>query len=193
MGGVHEHGTRPDAVGRAVGSRPGVRGGPVGAGVYGTTARLEKGYRLMGAELESEYNPVEAGLARPRVKAADFIGKEAYLAARAAGPAAVCCTLTMDAHVSASGHPPVPDGRQRTDPRRERGADRGLQGPGVPGHLGGRCAIPGHLHPARVPPHGPGGGGRELRIMYQNELFPATVARVGSKPLFDPDDSRMKR
>jgi glycine cleavage system aminomethyltransferase T len=28
---------------------------PVGAGVYGTTGRLEKGYRLMGAELESEY------------------------------------------------------------------------------------------------------------------------------------------
>ena len=36
------------------------------AGVYGTTGRLEKGYRLMGAELESEYTPVEAGLARPR-------------------------------------------------------------------------------------------------------------------------------
>ena len=36
----------------------------------------------MGAELESEYNPLEAGLARPKVKAANFIGKEAYLAAR---------------------------------------------------------------------------------------------------------------
>jgi glycine cleavage system aminomethyltransferase T len=34
--------------------------------VYGTTGRIEKGYRLMGAELESEYNPVEAGLARRR-------------------------------------------------------------------------------------------------------------------------------
>ena len=55
---------------------------PVGAGVYGTTGRLEKGYRLMGAELESEFNPVEAGLARPTVKGAEFIGKEAYLKAR---------------------------------------------------------------------------------------------------------------
>jgi len=43
----------------------------VGAGVYGTTGRLEKGYRLMGAELDGEYTPVEAGLARPKVKAAD--------------------------------------------------------------------------------------------------------------------------
>ena len=39
---------------------------PVGIGVYAVTGRIEKGYRLMGAELESEYNPVEAGLARPR-------------------------------------------------------------------------------------------------------------------------------
>ena len=32
---------------------------PTGGGVYGTSGRLEKGYRLMGAELESEYNPLE--------------------------------------------------------------------------------------------------------------------------------------
>ena len=55
---------------------------PVGIGVYAVTGRIEKGYRLMGAELESEYNPVEAGLARPKVKSADFIGKAAYLEAR---------------------------------------------------------------------------------------------------------------
>ncbi len=36
----------------------------MGIGVYGTTARMEKGYLLMGAELTSEYSPVEAGLAR---------------------------------------------------------------------------------------------------------------------------------
>ena len=65
---------------------------PVGIGVYAVTGRIEKGYRLMGAELESEYDPVEAGLARPKVKSADFIGKEAYLAARAdAEPGRACC------------------------------------------------------------------------------------------------------
>ncbi len=76
---------------------------PVGIGVYGTTGRIEKGYRLFGAELESEYNPVEAGLARPKVKQADFIGKEAYLKARSEDPAAILCTLTVDDHTSASG------------------------------------------------------------------------------------------
>src|SRR5690606_37329947 len=44
---------------------------PAGIGVYGTTGRLEKGYRLMGAELELEYDPVEAGLALRGVKDAD--------------------------------------------------------------------------------------------------------------------------
>ena len=68
-----------------------------GGGVYGSSGRLEKGYRLMGAELESEYNPLEAGLARPKVKAADFIGKEAYLAAREKGdPEVAMCTLTVE-------------------------------------------------------------------------------------------------
>jgi hypothetical protein len=28
--------------------------------------------------------------------------------------------------------------------------------------------------------------------MYMNERFPVRVARVGSRPLFDPDDTRMK-
>jgi glycine cleavage system aminomethyltransferase T len=69
--------------------------------VYAVTGRIEKGYRLMGAELESEYNPVEAGLARTKVKAADFIGKEAYLAARNVAPAAILCTLSMLDHTSA--------------------------------------------------------------------------------------------
>ena len=62
----------------------------VGAGVYGTTGRLEKGYRLMGAELDGEYTPVEAGLARPKVKSADFIGKEAYLLAARPSPPRCC-------------------------------------------------------------------------------------------------------
>ena len=34
--------------------------------------------------------------------------------------------------------------------------------------------------------------GNELRLMYMNELFPVRVERVGSQPLFDPDDIRMK-
>ena len=59
---------------------------PVGIGVYGSTGRLEKGYRAFGAELDAERTIVEAGMQRPKVKAADFVGREAYLAQREAAP-----------------------------------------------------------------------------------------------------------
>jgi glycine cleavage system aminomethyltransferase T len=64
----------------------------------------------MGAELESEYDPVEAGLARPKVKAADFTGKDAYLAARERDPVATLCTLEMTDHASADGTKRYPTG-----------------------------------------------------------------------------------
>ena len=38
---------------------------PFGIGVYGTTGRLEKGYRAHGAELELEFDLVEADMLRP--------------------------------------------------------------------------------------------------------------------------------
>ena len=65
-----------------------------GIGVYGTTGRLEKCYRAYGAELESEYTVVEAGMQRPKVKDQGFVGKEAHLRHREEEPAAVLCTLT---------------------------------------------------------------------------------------------------
>ena len=61
-----------------------------GIGVYGTTGRLEKGYRAFGAELTPDYTLVEAGMTRPKVKAQPFLGKDAYLGS---GPSrrARCC------------------------------------------------------------------------------------------------------
>ncbi len=166
---------------------------PVGAGVYGTTARLEKGYRLMGAELESEYNPVEAGLARPKVKQADFIGKEAYLEARAEEQATVCCTLTMDSHTSDSGIPRFPVGGN--EPILTMDGDRIVDAKGRVSRVTSAGAAPSldtYILLGYVPPEF-AQEGRPLQIMYQNELFPVVVARVGSRPLFDPTDSRMKR
>ena len=76
---------------------------PVGIGVYGTTGRLEKGYRAYGFELDGERTIIEAGMARPKVKKADFVGREAYLAQRDSAPQSVLCTMTVDDHTSASG------------------------------------------------------------------------------------------
>ena len=162
-----------------------------GGGVYGTSGRLEKGYRLMGAELESEYNPLEAGLARPRVKAADFIGKEAYLAAREAGdPEVSMCVLTVE------------------DLRDYKGRKRYMQGGNEPIlTAAGERITDSHGRVSRVTTAGPGpsvgkhllmaylprelaAAGTELQVMYMNELFPVRVASTAA--VFDPDDSRMK-
>ena len=77
---------------------------PVGIGVYGTTGRLEKGYRAYGAELDSEFTVVEAGMSPPKVKSADFIGKEAYLRHRDEDAVTLLCTLTVEDH-SVNGGP----------------------------------------------------------------------------------------
>ncbi len=76
---------------------------PFGIGVYGTTGRLEKGYRAHGAELELEFDLVEADMLRPKVKEAEFVGRDAYLEQRSKPPVATLCTLTVDDNTSASG------------------------------------------------------------------------------------------
>ncbi len=165
---------------------------PVGGGVYGTTGRLEKGYRLMGAELESEYNPVEAGLARPRVKKADFVGREAYLKARDADPVATLCTLTMEDQTSAAGIPRYPSGNE---PILTLAGERIVDTHGRPSYVTSAGAGPSvgkHLLLGYLPPEH-AVVGTDLQVMYMNELYPVKVAVAGSTPLFDPDDSRMKQ
>ncbi len=164
---------------------------PAGIGVYGTTARLEKGYRLFGSELESDYNPVEAGLARPKVKRHDFIGKAAYLQARAEPPAAHLCTLTVEDHTSSSGvrrcmlgREPIltSDGDAIVDSKGRRSyVTSAGAGPSVGKHLLLAYLPPGY---ARV--------GTYLTVEYMAERYPVTVAVVGSTPFFDPYNARMK-
>src|SRR5207247_2215155 len=76
---------------------------PVGIGTYAVTSRLEKGYRAHGAELELDFDLVEAGMARPTLKDADFVGRAAYEKQRSHEPAAVLCTLTVDDPTSSTG------------------------------------------------------------------------------------------
>ena len=164
---------------------------PAGIGVYGTTGRLEKGYRAYGAELEADYNLVEAGMARPRVKAQSFTGKAAYLQQREDPPCAVLCTLTVDDHTSGSGElrymlggEPVltADGEPLTDERgRHSYVTSAGSGPSVGKHL-----LMAYL------PAGQAREGSRLTVEYLAEQYPVTVAVAGSRPLFDPDNSRVR-
>ncbi len=165
---------------------------PVGIGVYGTTGRLEKGYRAFGAELEGDYNLVEAGMARPKVKAQDFIGKAAHLEQRATPPTALLCTLTVDDHASATGElrymlggEPIltRDGEPLTDARgRPSYVTSAGSGPSVRRHL-----LMSYL-PAE---HAVAGG--QLAVEYLGERYPVTVAAAGATPLFDPANERIRR
>ncbi|SNR34997.1 dimethylglycine oxidase [Haloechinothrix alba] len=164
---------------------------PAGIGVYGTTGRLEKGYRLMGAELQSEYNPVEADLALPKVKSADFIGKEAYLKAREQDAAARLCTLTVDSHTDSGGTRRYP---QPHSPVLTTSGDRIVDNAGRGSFVtsaGSAPSLGAYLLMSYLPPEHAVEGG-SLLVEYMGERYPVTVARVGRTPLFDPDDRRMK-
>ena len=164
---------------------------PTGMGVYGTTGRLEKGYRLMGAELESEYNPVEAGLARPRVKAADFIGKDAYLAAREIEPAAIMCTLTVDDNSDSRGRKRYMQGGN--EPILTKDGQRIVDSHGRVSRVtsaGGAPSLGTYILLAYLPPEH-AQPGTQLDVMYANERFPVTVAAT-SGSAFDPDNTRLK-
>jgi glycine cleavage system aminomethyltransferase T len=165
---------------------------PAGIGVYGTTARLEKCYRAHGLELDTDYNPVEAGMAGADVKAQDFIGRSAHLRHRAEDPAALLCTLTVDDHTSASGArrfmlggEPIltREGGSLSDRRGRRSfATSAGAGPSIGRHILMSYLPPEHAHP-----------GAALAVEYMGERYPVTVEVVGATPIFDPQNGRIRR
>lgn len=164
---------------------------PVGIGVYATTGRLEKGYRAYGNELTAEYNIVEAGMARPSVKSQEFIGKQTYLSQRNAEPVAKLCTLTVDDHrcldgtlrYMLGGEPIVTrDGELLVDANgRPSYVTSAGSGPSVGKHI-----LLSYLPSAYATQ------GTNLAVLYMGESYPVTVAVVGSTPLFDPDNERVR-
>ena len=164
---------------------------PAGIGVYGTTGRIEKGYRLYGAELESEYNVVEAGMARPSVKDADFVGKEAYLRHREEEPAATLCTLTVDDNTSSSGVKRYMLGRE---PILTLDGERLVDAKGRPSYVtsaGSGPSVGKHVLMAYLPP-AQAREGEKLLVQYMGERYPVTVAVAGSRSLFDPENERIR-
>lgn len=164
---------------------------PVGIGVYGTTGRLEKAYRAFGNELESDFNSVEAGMTTPKVKAQDFVGKAALLAQREAGPQRLCCSLTVEDNTSSTGEKRYMlgreplltlDGKTIKDPA---------------GHTnvyvtsaGSAPSLGKHVLMAYLPLEY-AVEGTQLLVEYLGEQYPVTVARVGSKGLWDENNERI--
>ena len=155
---------------------------PAGIGVYGTTGRLEKAYRAFGAELDQDYDVVEADMAWWKVKGEDFVGKDAHVAAREREPAATLCTLTID-ELSRTplGREPIvrEDGSPLVDAKGRRSyvTSAGM-GPSL-----GKYILMAYLPPGD---HG------KLYVEYMGARYPVTVDVVGSRPPFDPDNERIR-
>jgi glycine cleavage system aminomethyltransferase T len=164
---------------------------PVGLGTYLVTGRMEKGYRAHGAELELDFNLVEAGMQRPSVKEADFIGKAAYLEQRSKDPVAILCTLTVDDHTSASGEKRYMLGRE---PILTRDGASLIDAKGRRSYVTSAGAGPSvgkHLLMSYLPPEY-AKEGTQLAVEYLGERYPVTVAVAGATPLFDPENLRIR-
>ena len=162
---------------------------PIGVETYANSRRLEKSLRLQNADLLTEYNLLEADLARPKVKAADFHGKEAYLKFRdREHQPAYLCTLTMVNNIDSNGvarYPvgtsPIVDpetGNSLIDSEGRRSFITSIAyGPSV-----GRNIALAWL------PHEYCQEGRELSMEYFGEQYAVKVEGVGYKPLYDPEN-----
>jgi glycine cleavage system aminomethyltransferase T len=163
-----------------------------GIGVYGTTGRLEKGYRAYGMELDGDYTVVEAGMLPPKIKAEPYVGRAAVLAQMEQPPPAVLCTLTVDDHTSPStgeqrymlGRQPIvrADGSSIVDAKGRRSYATSA---------GASPSTGKHLLFAYLPPED-AVEGNKLFVQYFMDRYPVTVAVVGSRPLFDPENLRVR-
>ena len=149
-----------------------------GGGAF-DSLRLEKGYRLWGNDIHTEYNPYEAGIGfAVRMRKGDFIGRDALRKARADGVKRKLCCMTLDdADAVVMGKEPI----VRSD-----GDGDGALGYVTSanyGHSIGKCVVYGYLpvEYAEV--------GTKVDVVYFGERLAATVAR---EPLYDPEGSKMK-
>lgn len=163
----------------------------VGVETYANSRRLEKSLRLQNADLLTEYNLLEADLARPKVKEADFRGKAKLIEFRArANQPAMLCTLVMTDNVDAKGvarYPvgtlPVMDpetGETLVDEIGRRSYTTSIAyGPSI-----GRNIALAYLPWAYCQE------GRKLSVQYFGETYPVEVVGIGYKPLYDPQNAK---
>ena len=145
-----------------------------GGGAF-DSLRLEKGYRLYGADIHTEYDPYEAGLGfAVRMEKGDFVGREALGKRRAQGQARRLCCMTLDDPAAVvMGKEPIMDG------------DRvlGYATSANYGHSIGCGIVYGYL------PAGYFEAGTRVEVLYFGERLAATVAK---EPLYDPSGRKMR-
>ncbi len=137
--------------------------------------RIEKGYRLAGADLTGDRTPLEAGLGwSVSMKKADFIGRSALAAQKAAGiPTRLSCLTLDDPDAVVLGKEPV---------LRDGKAVAYVTSANM-GYAVGKFIAYAYLPADLARP------GEAFEIEYLGTRFAATVV---ADPLYDPSGSRLK-
>lgn len=145
-----------------------------GGGAF-DSLRLEKGYRLWGNDIHTEFNPYEAGTAfAVRMRKGDFIGRDALRDIRARGPQRRLCCLTLDdPGAVVMGKEPIMDSQRVL----------GYVTSANYGHTIGRGVVYGYLPASHANPS------TGVDVVYFGERMPATVAK---EPLYDPQGRKMR-
>jgi glycine cleavage system aminomethyltransferase T len=137
------------------------------------TMRLEKGFRLYGTDLTTEYDPFEAGLGFAVDMDTAFVGREALTDA-ADGEVAkrlACLTLDETDRVPTRGAP-ILDGDGAVGYTTSVDYGYSVGAPIAYGYVSAEYADP----------------GTSVAVQYENERYPATVR---GEPLFDPESERV--
>jgi dimethylglycine oxidase len=154
-------------------------GQPLGVFAGGRSAfdslRVEKGYRFYGRDMWTEHDPYEAGLGfTVNLDKGDFVGRDALLCRKQAGPRQHLTALTLDDPARVvMGSEPVYDGDTPI----------GFVTSAAYGYSIGRGIAYAWLRPECSQP------GAHLQIEYFGERLGATAA---TEPLFDPTMERMR-
>ncbi len=157
-----------------------------GGGAF-DSLRLEKGYRLWGADIHSEYNPYEAGLGfAVKLENRDFIGKSALVAlGKGSSRRKLSCMIIEDEKIILLGKEPVflPARKESTSPI-SAGNAIGYVTSANYGYTVGKSIAYAYLPSeyAQI--------GLELEVAYLGQRYRAYVA---PEPLYDPSHARMKR
>ena len=145
-----------------------------GGGAF-DSLRLEKGYRLWGADIHTEYDPYEAGIGfAVRMQKGDFIGRERLRERRTRGSTCKLCCMTLDdPDAVVMGKEPLMDGNRAL----------GYVTSANYGHSIGRGIVYGYLPTSHAEV------GTRVDVIYFGERVQATVAK---EPLYDPGGRKMR-
>ncbi|GAB4578696.1 MAG: FAD-dependent oxidoreductase [Anaerolineales bacterium] len=144
-----------------------------GAGAF-RSLRVEKGYRLWGSDVHTDYDPYEAGMGwMVKLNKGDFIGREALLAKKGHNTRRLVTLTLDDPNAALMGYEPVFHEGKRV----------GMVTSGNYGYCVGKYVAFAYVPVELAAP------GTALEVAFVGVRYPATVA---VDVLFDPKNERMK-